>query len=204
MPKIVDHEERRWDICAAAAKLIAQGGLEAATIRDIAAASGYSKGVIEHYFDGKDELISGALDWANHRYELRVADATAQLAGLSSLRQRITAILPLTAAQRDEWKVRLVFWSMAAINGDLRVRQSQRFQRAIHFFEIDMRLAQERGECVLREDAALAARHLVNMTTGVCIAALHNPRLYTRSVLAEEVDNLMAQIVVAADNRRRA
>lgn len=67
MPKIVDHEARCRDICAAAARVIAQGGLEAATIRDIAAASGYSKGVVGHYFDGKAELISGALDWSNRR-----------------------------------------------------------------------------------------------------------------------------------------
>jgi len=76
MPKIVDPIARRNEISAIAAKLIAQGGLEAATIREIAHSSGYSKGVIEHYFENKEEIISGALAWANACFQQRVAKLT--------------------------------------------------------------------------------------------------------------------------------
>ena len=194
MPKIVDHEARRWDICATAAQLIASGGLDAATFRDIAEASGYSKGVIEHYFNGKDELISGALDWANRRYEQRVTRATAGLDGLASLRKRIAATLPMTPAERDEWKVRLVFWSLAAIDEGLREQQQGRFARAIAYFEGDIAAAIARDEIAALEDAGVAARHLVNMTTGICVAALHNRKLYTRAALQAEVDYLLGQL----------
>ena len=131
MPKIVDHEARRFELSAVAASLIAQGGLEAATIREIAQTSGHSKGVVEHYFENKEELISGALAWANHCYEQRVEKATAGMSGIRALRRRIEATLPLNKNTRDEWKVRLVFWSMAAVQPELRRQQERRFLKAV-------------------------------------------------------------------------
>ncbi len=75
--------------------------MEAATIREIARRSGYSKGVIEHFFDGKDELISGALDWINSGYERRVEKYAVGSSGLQALRKRIEVTLPMNRAIRD-------------------------------------------------------------------------------------------------------
>ena len=65
MPKIVDHEARRREISAAAAALIAKGGLEAVTFREIAQASGYSKGVVEHYFENVESYYVKNIDLPN-------------------------------------------------------------------------------------------------------------------------------------------
>lgn len=191
MPKVVDHEQRRMALSAIAADLIADGGLEAATIREIAAASGYSKGVVEHYFVNKDELISGALAFANHRLEQRAAEYTKGLAGLTSLRRRIEATLPLSREIRNEWKVRLVFWARAAIEPSLKQQQAGRFSRAVEFYEREITVALDAGEIALAGDSWLRARHLVNMTTGISVAALHNDNLYSRPVQLEEVDYLV-------------
>ena len=194
MPKIVDHGERRAELSAVAAQVIAARGLEAATIREIAQASGYSKGVVEHYFDDKEQLISAALDSANQQYEVRVAKATAGLQGLAALRQRIVATLPMTPAERDEWKVRLVFWSLAAIQPQLRQRQRRRFGRAINSFEQDIKAAVQAGELDAGGDTQRLARRIVNMTTGISTAALHNLGLYNRALLTAEADYLIMQV----------
>ena len=194
MPKVVDHEARRWQICEAAARLIAEGGLEAATIREIAQASGHSKGVVEHYFDGKGELISGALDWANRCYEQRVQRATRGLSGMSCLEKQVQAILPLDKSVRDEWKVRLVFWSMAAIDDRLRKRQEARFEAAVEHFQRSIEQAVAAGELADDADLPLLARRMLNVTAGISIAALHNRRLYTRRFLLAESDSLLAQL----------
>jgi AcrR family transcriptional regulator len=196
MPKVVDHEARRSEISGIVAGLIAQGGLEAATIREIARTSGYSKGVVEHYFDDKEELISAALAWVNRRYEERVNKATDGLYGVSALRKRIEATLPLTEAVRDEWKVRLVFWGMAAIEPTLRRQQSKRLDYAVQRFEQDLLAAEEHKEISLREDSASTARHLLNMTTGISTAALHQPTLYKRDFLLGEIDLLIDQLQI--------
>jgi len=195
MPKIVDHEARRLEISEVAAGLIASGGLEAATIREIARTSGYSKGVVEHYFEDKEELISGALGWANRCYEQRVEDVTEGLSGLGALRKRIEATLPMDKVTKDEWKVRLVFWSVAAIYPELRKQQALRFEKAVDFYEQDLLSAIAQGELTDRDDTTSQARHLLNTTTGICTAAMHNSALYTRALLRREIDYLVERVI---------
>lgn len=191
MPKVVDHDARRLEISGVAALLISRGGLEAATIREIAHESGFSKSVIGHYFDSKEELIDGALTWANRQYENRVAKATRGLRGLSAMRRRIDAIVPVTKAMRDEWKVRLVFWSAAAIDPGLRKRQQRRFNLTVDLFENDLLDAVADDGICLHVDSRTEARHLVNSIVGMSTAALHNPSLYTRGFLHTEINVLL-------------
>lgn len=195
MPKVVDHEARRFEISGVAARLIARGGLDAATIREIARESGYSKGVIEHYFVNKDELIDGALAWANSQYEQRVTKATRGLRGMAALRKRIESTIPTTKSMRDEWKIRLVFWSMAAIEPKLRARQQQRFNLAVERFESDLCNAIADSEISPETDTRTEARHLVNLITGISTAALYNHSLYTREFLRQEIDMLAGRRV---------
>ena len=61
MPKVVDHEERRSVIASAAADLIAEVGIEAATMKGIAVRAYVTTGAVTHYVDSKDEVILAAL-----------------------------------------------------------------------------------------------------------------------------------------------
>lgn len=198
MPKVVDHAARRREISSVAACLIAKGGLEAATFREIARESGYSKGVVEHYFENKEELISGALAWANRQYIERAQQATAGLEGLAALRQRIEATLPLTQETRNEWKVRLVFWSMAAIHSELRKQQEERSNRTVDLFCEDLEAAAAMGEIERPAEIRDTARRLGNMIFGISTAALHQGSLYNRDYLLREADFLMAYLANAA------
>ena len=191
MPKIVDHEKRRLAVSEATAGLIATGGMEAVTIREIARVSGYTKGVIGHYFEDKEELIDGALAWVNLRYEERVSAATEGHSGLEALRKRIAATIPSTKSTRDEWKVRLVFWGLAAIKGDLRERQKKRFNLAVESFDKDLREALQAGDISADTDTTTNARHLVNIITGISTASLHNPSLYSKDLVEQEIDFLV-------------
>lgn len=194
MPKIVDHDKRRAELCAVAAKLIARGGLDAATTRQIAQASGYSKGVVEHYFENKGELISGALDWADQHYQQRAARKTADLQGLAALKARLLATVPLTTAMQDEWKIRLQVWSMAAIDPLMRKRQAQRHLAAVQQFAADIVMAAEIGELMSGDAAEMHARRIVLAASGLSTAALHNPRAYSRAVLEREVQYIIARL----------
>ena len=57
MPKIVDFDERRLELADATARLIARGGLGAATMRDVATEAGLTTGSVTHYFADKRELL---------------------------------------------------------------------------------------------------------------------------------------------------
>lgn len=203
MPKIVDPVQRRAEIAGAAASLIAQGGLEAATVREIAAHSGHSKGIVEHYFDGKGELIAAALAWANERYFERAARATEGKRGLAALRARLGATIPNNAALRDEWKVRLVFWSMAAIDSDLQRQQAKRTRDAITHFAQDLEDAKQVREIVGRGSVEPAARQVLFAATGLSCAILHNPRAYTKNVVKAEIERIVSAATAPMTIRAR-
>ena len=61
MPKIVDHDERREEILQAAIRVIDSVGLDNTTTRAIALESGYSNGVLSHYFQDKDDILQSIL-----------------------------------------------------------------------------------------------------------------------------------------------
>ena len=192
MPRIVDHERRRAEIAQVAARLIAEDGLEAATIREIARRSGHSKGIVEHYFDGKSELIEAALGWANERYLERAHRATQELRGLTALRARITASVPSSAALELEWRIRLLCWSRAAIDPALRRQQAARTRDAVEHFAADLADARELGEIPATARVERLARHVLFSVSGLSCAILHNPRAYTRSAVADEIEYIVS------------
>ena len=57
MPKIVDHEVRRTETAEAFWRVVARQGIEGANIRAVAAEAGWSRGIVEHYFENKEELV---------------------------------------------------------------------------------------------------------------------------------------------------
>ncbi|MES0174008.1 helix-turn-helix domain-containing protein [Mesorhizobium sp. M0006] len=61
MPKIIDVELTRLRIAKAAGKAIAEKGISAVTMIDIANAAGVTTGMITHYFENKTDIIVAAL-----------------------------------------------------------------------------------------------------------------------------------------------
>jgi TetR/AcrR family transcriptional repressor of bet genes len=57
MPRVVDHEQRRREMVSAVWQLIADRGIEAVTLRAVAATAGVSMGRVQHYFSSRDELV---------------------------------------------------------------------------------------------------------------------------------------------------
>jgi len=110
MPKAIDHDQRRTEIIDVTWRLIVKGGLEAATMRQIAAEAGFANGALKHYFPGKDEIITGAYQRAIGLIAQRVQDATDGRSGLDALHAAVWASMPLDAESREAARVLLVFW----------------------------------------------------------------------------------------------
>jgi AcrR family transcriptional regulator len=126
MPKIVDHDERRERVVEIVADMLATVGAEKTTIREIARQSGYSRGFIEHYFNNKEELITKTVHWINERSLARADEALEGKTGLKALKIFSEVSLPMTAEVRNEWKIRMQFWGMAAVSEEHRREQSRR------------------------------------------------------------------------------
>ena len=111
MPKIVDRVERRATIAAAAAEAIADEGIEAVTMKGIAARAGVTTGAVTHYFNDKDEVILAALLFVDTAMRARVEVA---LEDGQSLVDALVAALPNDPASRRDWRVWRVFTDAAS------------------------------------------------------------------------------------------
>lgn len=106
--KKVDHDQRRLEVAVAAARIIADQGLEALTTRNLAKAMGCSIGVPSHYFVNKDEIVIAALNWADSRIEDRFTRLIEQSPmNVDQYEPFIIGTFPLDEQSELEWRVRL-------------------------------------------------------------------------------------------------
>ncbi|MFL1430466.1 MULTISPECIES: TetR/AcrR family transcriptional regulator [unclassified Nocardiopsis] len=80
MPKQVDHRQRRAQIAEAVCALIADRGLEAVSLRDVATRAGVSMGRVQHYFHTKDDMLRFALEYVGEHDAAGVHEQLAALA----------------------------------------------------------------------------------------------------------------------------
>ncbi len=91
MPKIVDHEKQRQSISATVARVVAERGLENTTLRNVASHHGCTKGMVQHYFADKEELLLAALAYVEDCCAIRMAGPGQHQAGLDLLQARLSA-----------------------------------------------------------------------------------------------------------------
>ncbi|MEO1055324.1 MAG: TetR family transcriptional regulator C-terminal domain-containing protein [Actinomycetota bacterium] len=127
MPKVVDHDERRATIVRATCTLIADEGLDSATMRRIADRAGSTTGLVTHYFGSKDEVLLAALQHVHRAAGARMTAAVRDLDGDEPLRAVVGEALPLDDERRNEWKVWLAFWGRAASDDALAAEQRARY-----------------------------------------------------------------------------
>lgn len=109
MPRIVDHQQRRQEIADAIIPLVAAEGFAAASVRNVARATGWSTGAVRHYFPTQNDLKSFAADAIIDRLRESILERlptdrsqfTRRELGLCLLE----AVLPLTESQRVDYQL---------------------------------------------------------------------------------------------------
>ncbi|WP_410565673.1 TetR/AcrR family transcriptional regulator [Amycolatopsis sp. cmx-4-61] len=114
MPKIIDHDQRRSDIVDVTWDLIVRGGIEAATMREIAAAAGFANGALKLYFPSKEDIIAATYERALGM--MRQYVALDGLRGLAALRELCVSSMPIDETRITAGRVLLIFWQMSLAN----------------------------------------------------------------------------------------
>ena len=104
MPRRVDHDERRRELTAALLRIASSRGLQAVTMREVAAEAGVSLRVVQYYFTDKRTLMLSGIAELAARLDRRVRERAAALGtGLpprTVLEVVLGAILPTDDASR--------------------------------------------------------------------------------------------------------
>lgn len=116
VPKKVDHHQRRTLIADALLRVAAERGIEAVSLRHVAAEAGVTSGMVQHYFRTKDEMMVFAMEVVSDNVRARLAaDDPGEDASVGELvRALFVQLLPLDEARRLEGRVALAFFAYAA------------------------------------------------------------------------------------------
>ena len=167
MPKVVHHESRRVEVAEAAWRVIARGGIAAATVRDIASEAGCSTGALAHYFRGKGDLLLYALQLAWNRAAERMASSSRDLTGFEALRSVLMEALPLDEERRVEWQIWVSFWGRAASDSSLADEQRKRYALWRGLMRSLIQACQREGSVRKDVDAEKEADMIVAFVDGI-------------------------------------
>lgn len=184
----IDHDERRQQIAQAAIDVIAREGLDAATIRRIAAEVGFSTTAVTHYFANKQELLVWtygvlAREGIERFQEAFAADPADTLACMMTM-------TPWCAANVRRWKSYLAFWDLAARDPIFAAEHLESTQDGLASIA---RLVQARDDGSI--DVPMASRLLNALVQGISLQIIVNRQAWPpdkiRRHLGEAIDMVL-------------
>jgi AcrR family transcriptional regulator len=123
MPRRVDHDERRRQIAEALWRIASTRGLQAVSLREVAAEAGLSMRLVQYYCKTKHNMLLFALDELNRRSDAAASDRVAATSeprnSRSVLRAMLVENLPVDADRRLTATVYLAYFVRALTDPDL-------------------------------------------------------------------------------------
>ncbi len=202
MPKIVDPAHRREQIARLTVQVMHDDGPEAATVRRIAQAGGFSIGVLTHYFRDKDELVSFAFQWlAQQSFAELDAAVAAAPPGLPRLHAALDFMVPAPDAQTFI-AVWLGLWGRATRNPALARVHREYYARWRRYLRRFLREAVRRGELTPPPSVPDAIDLLVAGIDGLWIGAAFEPGRFSRQRRRALVRGLLAAVLAPRARRQ--
>jgi AcrR family transcriptional regulator len=119
VPKIVDHDQRRREVAAAVLPLVDRHGLSAVTLKSVAHEAGWSTGVVNHYFDGKADLIVASVKLRLEDTLIESQRAAADPDCRAALAGVLEARLPLDPLRLATTRITIAFLAEAVVDQEL-------------------------------------------------------------------------------------
>lgn len=187
MPRLVDHDERRRTIIAAAWRLLAARGVDGVNMRDLAAEVGYTNGALSHYFAGKDEILRAAYEHVLAATNERIEASVGRRTGLTALRRMCHEIMPLAQDTTLEARIAMSLWQRAMNDGALatvnntavaawKQRMARHWQEAIDAGELSA------------TDVSRSVDLLMTTLIGAQVVAVLDPTTWSRAEQVAMVD----------------
>ncbi|MDX3664004.1 TetR family transcriptional regulator C-terminal domain-containing protein [Streptomyces sp. ID05-26A] len=188
MPKVVDHEERRRELAEAVWRIVQRDGIDHASVRAVAAESGWSSGSLRHYFPTQDALLGFAMELAYLRFLARLEKIDTTAGNREVLRSLAHEMLAMDEDRRVEAAVLLSFLPRAMVEPSL--HELERFGTRQLYDEIARVLtaAQQAGELRAGVVPLKAARLLVALIDGLNIHHGLGPDEVTAEEMVEALD----------------
>lgn len=169
-------------------RVVARRGIEAMTLRDVAAEAGFANGAIKPYFPTKESLVQATYLYVFERTNLRIEASVAGLGGLAALRAFGLEILPLDAVRLDEARVVIPFWQMAIHDAGKTATNAAAMKEWRASMERWLGEAGESGSIKAGLPVATIAEGLLTFLLGAQVVAVLDPKFNSPRQLEAQLD----------------
>jgi AcrR family transcriptional regulator len=195
VPKVVDHEQRRLELAQAALTVIADKGLAATTMRDVAETAGCSTGMVNHYFENKDELILAAAKAASDYLHRAFPATSLPVSGPDSLREQLLVGLPIHDDVKPSHRVIVNLYAAAMHSPELAAHVRCFFEEGIAKLAATIEAGQRDGWIRADLDPHATAQLLRSAIDSLGIQTLLGMDGTSTKELLEHLDQLIDQLI---------
>ncbi len=177
MPKIVDHDERRREIAEVVLAIIARHGVAGVTLNNVAEESGWSRGVLSHYFTNKDHLLEAGLRQGMRTISTNIDEAATDPDARNALRRVLEEVLPLDERRLAFARVYVAFLAEAIVTEHLRHYFTYNHEAWRTVLETLLQRGESEQTWRLAESPSTLSSRLGALTEGLRMRALIDPAL---------------------------
>lgn len=189
MPKKVDHVKQREKIAEATWNVIAKGGMEKATVRNIAREAGVSVGSLRHYFSTQAELLSFAMKLVSERVSQRINEIDFSMPPLDAMKRMIREVLPLEDDTKKEMEVWFAFTQKALSEPELQPLSKEVYLKMRYGFEQVIKTLVKLDLARPNINVELEVDRLYALIDGLAIHGLMHPEYLSNEMIESILDS---------------
>lgn len=180
MPKRVDHDERRRQLTEAMLRIASTRGLQAVSMREVAAEAAVSLRVVQYYFTDKQTLLNSGLTELAARLDRRVKARAAAAGGNLSARGLFDVVLGAILPSDEQSRLDQLAWTAyytAALTDPALAAAGVTAPNALEdFLTTHLTAAREAGEIDADRDPRTEVATLLALTNGLTSSILGGQR----------------------------
>lgn len=184
-------ETRRREVAKATLRVIAEHGIEGASLRTIAQAGGFTTGTLAYYFRNKQEVLLFAGRSVLGGLVERLDTALSGQLDLRSLERALLKELPTGEKTRLGWQIWLAFTARVASDGDFRREHENRYAQLRALVRSNLDAAGKAGNLASGIDRATEVDRILTLLDGLGLQALLEPErfppLHQRRILRSTI-----------------
>lgn len=185
MPRQVDHDERRRQLTEALLRIASTRGLQAVSMREIAAEAGVSLRVVQYYFTNKQALLASGLTELGARMDRRVKQRAAA-AGELTPRGVFAAVLGTILPFDEQSELDSMAWTAyytAALTDPALAAVGLTLPNALeNFLTVRLTAAQQAGDIAPDRDPRIEVAGLLALANGLTSSVLSRQRGYQAAI----------------------
>jgi AcrR family transcriptional regulator len=190
----IDSDARRRELAEALWRVVLREGIEAASVRKVAAEAGVSKGSLRHVFPSQSALLTFAMQLVIEEVTRRVAVVDPSGDARDVVERRLQSLLVLDPETRAVFEVWLAFAARARVDRRLRPLRDETHAQVRSLCRESVEMLRAHGETRRDVDVREESERLHALIDGLAMHATLDPETTTPArqveILSRHLDGL--------------